>query len=171
MATQNSSLIGANLSGAANDATALFALGTTAFGTGDSEWVYVEVTSTLNTGKLVTINPNGTAKVLTSARFTAFASGLVIAAAQGQIDQGQFGWVATRGVNLYILTSASLTAGTYDKGYGIGANSGRIIAGTNIAAGNTLFGVWVTSSVGTADHAPGVPTLATIMWPRMGTVN
>lgn len=170
MATQNSSLIGANLSGSTSDATAMFALGTTAFGTGGSEWVYVEVTSTLNTGKLVTISPGGTAKVLTSGRITAFASGLDIAAAQGQINQSEFGWVARRGVNLYILTSASLTAGTYAAGYGIGANSGRIIAGSNIAAGNTLFGVWVTSSVLTADFAAGVPTLATLSWPRMGDI-
>ena len=167
MANQTSSLIGANLSGNTSDATALFALGTPAFGTGGSEWVYVSVTSTLITGELVTINPTGTAMVLTSGRFTAFASGIDIAAAQGLINQNENGWVARRGVGLYVLTSASLTAGTYEHGYGIGANSGRLIAGTNVGVGNTLFGFWITSSVATADYAPGVPTLATISWPRM----
>ena len=166
MATQTSSLIGADLSGLGGS-TALFALGSVAFGTGGSEWQYVEATSTLVTGKLVIINSAGTAKVLTSARFTAFASGVDIAAAQNLINQGEFGWVAKRGRDLYVLTSASLTAGTYEAGYGIGANSGRLIAGTNIAAGNTLFGIWITSSVLTADVAAGVPTLAVFQWPRM----
>ena len=166
MATQTSSLIGADLTGLGGS-TALFALGSVAFGTGGSEWQYVEATSTLVTGKLVIINSAGTAKVLTSARFTAFASGVDIAAAQNLINQGEFGWVAKRGRDLYVLTSASLTAGTYEAGYGIGANSGRLIAGTNIAAGNTLFGIWITSSVLTADVAAGVPTLAVFQWPRM----
>lgn len=166
MANQTSSLIGADLSGLGGS-TQLFALGTVAFGTGGSEWQYVEVTSTLNTGKLVIINSAGTAKVLTSARFTAFASGMDIAAAQNQINQGEFGWVAKRGRDLFVLTSCSFTAGTYEAGYGIGANSGRLIAGTNVGVGNTLFGFWITSSVLTADFAPGVPTLAVLQWPRM----
>lgn len=166
MANQTSSLIGADLSGLGGS-TQLFALGTPAFGDGGSEWCYVEVTSTLNTGKIVLINNAGTAKVLTSARFTAFASGMDIAFAQNQINQGEFGWVAKRGRGLYVLTSCSFTAGTYEAGYGIGANSGRLIAGTNIAAGNTMFGIWITSSVATADYAPGVPTLAVMQWPRM----
>ena len=166
MATQTSSLIGADLSGLGGT-TQLFALGSVAFGDGGSEWQYVEVTSTLNTGKLVVIGAGGTAKVLTSGRFTAFASGVDIAAAQNQVNQGEFAWVAKRGRSLYVLTSASLTAGTYEAGYGIGANSGRLIAGTNVAAGNTLLGIWVISSVQTADFAPGVPTLAVFQWPRM----
>lgn len=166
MANQTSSLIGADLSGLGG-ATALFALGTVAFGTDGSEWQYVEVTSTLNTGKLVVIGAAGTAKVLTSARFTNFASGMDIAAAQNQINQSEFGWVAKRGRQLYVLCSASFTAGTYEAGYGIAANSGRLVAGTNVAAGNTLFGIWITSSVATADFAAGVPTLAVFQWPRM----
>lgn len=168
MANQTSSLIGADLSGLGSS-TQLFALGTPAVGSGDSYWCYCEFTATAITGQLVIINQQGTAKVMLSSRFTANAGGIDIGAAQNLVNQGEFAWVAKRGRGLYVLTSCSFTAGNYEAGYGIGANSGRLIAGTNVGAGNTLLGFFITSSVGTADYAPGVPTLATLTWPRMAS--
>lgn len=162
MATQNSSLIGANLSGSASDATALFARGTRATGTGDSVWEYVEATATFVTGEIVLCGVNGTAKTLISSLLTAYTEGYDIGFSQGIINQGEFGWVAKRGHSLYVLVTGTLTAGS-DNGVALGANSGRLVAGT--AGGNTLFGVWLTESV----SASGVRSvaLAVMQWPRI----
>lgn len=162
MATQNSSLIGANLSGAASDATALFAIGTTATGTGNSLWEYVECTATFVTGEIVLVSPYGTAKTLISSLLTAYAGGYDIGFAQGVLNAGEFGWVAKRGGDLYVLVTGTLTAGS-DNGLALGANSGRLVAGT--AGGNTMFGVWLTESV----SASGVRSVAkaVMQWPRI----
>ena len=164
MATQVSSLIGADLSGIGGS-TALFALGSVAYGTQGSEWQYVEVTSTNVTGKVLTVNPNGTAKVMMSAMLTANATGIDLAFAQNLINAGEFAWVAKRGRGMYVLCSASFTAGA-EIGVGIGANSGRLVPASAADAGATILGVYINSSVGTADYAPGVPTVATLTWPR-----
>lgn len=162
MATQNSSLIGANLSGAASDATALFARGTRAAGTGDSVWEYLEATATFVTGEIVLAGVNGTAKTLISSLLTAYTEGYDIAFAQGVINQGEFGWFAKKGAGLYVLVTGTMTAGS-DNGVALGANSGRLVNGT--AGGNTIFGLWLTQSV----SASGVRSvaLAVMQWPRI----
>lgn len=163
MAVQTSSLIGANLSGAASDATALFALGTVATGTGGSRWEYVQATATFITGELVLVNPNGTAKTLISSLFTANADGYDIAACQGQINQGEHGWVAKQGRGLYVLCTGTITAGN-NTDVGLGANSGRLVVGALAGVGNTIFGIFITSS--TPDTSGQVVTQATLTWPR-----
>lgn len=162
MAVQNSSLIGANLSGSASDATALFALGTRATGTGDSVWEYVEATATFVTGEIVLVGVNGTAKTLITGLLTGYTEGYDIGFAQGIINQGEFGWVAKKGANLYVLVTGTMTAGS-DNGLAVGANSGRLVHGT--AGGNTMFGVFLTESV----SASGVRSaaLAVMQWPRI----
>lgn len=161
MANQTSSLIGANLNGV-GDTTALFALGTPAYGSGGSEWNYVEATATFVTGEIVLISPTGTAKTLISSLLTAYAGGYDIGFCQNVISQGEFGWVAKRGRDLYVLVTGTLTAGS-DNGLALGANSGRLVAGT--AGGNTMFGLWLTESV----SASGVRSVAkaVMQWPRI----
>jgi len=161
MAAQTSSLIGADLSGLGGS-TALFALGTPAYGTGGSEWNYVEATATFITGEIVLISPNGTAKTLISSLLTANADGYDIGFCQSLVNQGEFAWVAKRGRGLYVLVTGTLTAAS-DNGLALGANSGRLVAGT--AGGNTLFGIWLTASV----SASGVNsvTTAVMQWPRI----
>ena len=162
MATQTSSLIGANLSGASSDATALFALGTSASGTGDSMWEYVECTATFVTGEIVLVGVNGTAKTLISSLLTAYTEGYDIGFSQGVLNQGEFGWVLKRGQGFYVLVTGTLTAGS-DNGVALGANSGRLVAGTN--GGNTMFGLWLTESV----SASGLRSVAkaVMQWPRL----
>ena len=161
MASQTSSLIGADLSGIGGS-TALFALGTPAFGSAGSEWQYVEATATFVTGEIVLVNPTGTAKTLISSLLTAGTEGYEIGFCQNVISQGEFGWVARRGRDLYVLVTGTLTAGS-DNGVALGANSGRLVAGT--AGGNTLFGIWLTESV----SASGVRSVAkaVMQWPRI----
>jgi hypothetical protein len=159
MATQTSSLIGADLSGLGGS-TALFALGSVASGTGGSEWQYVEATATFVTGEIVLVNPTGTAKTLISSLLTAGTEGYDIGFVQSLVNQGEFGWVAKRGRGLYVLVTGTLTAGS-DNGLALGANSGRLVAGT--AGGNTLFGVWLTTGISGGASA----IQATMQWPRI----
>jgi hypothetical protein len=163
MATTVSSMIGVDLSGVGGS-TSLFALGTPASGSLGSEWIYVEATATFVTGEIVLINQAGTAKTLISSLLTANADGYDIGFCQNVINQGEFGWVARRGKDLYVLVTGTLTAAS-DNGLALGANSGRLVAGS--AGGNTLFGVVLTESV----SASGVRSVAkcVLTWPRFQT--
>ena len=163
MANVVSSMIGVDLSGLGGT-TQLFALGTPAFGSGGSEWQYVEATATFITGEIVLINPTGTAKTLISSLLTAGTEGYEIGFVQNLVNQGEFAWVARRGRGLYVLVTGgtTMTAGS-DNGLALGANSGRLVPGT--AAGNTIYGVWLTQSI----SASGASTVATavMQWPRI----
>ena len=162
MATQTvvSSLIGANLS--SSDATALFGLGTAVNTTDGGTYQYCEATSTFITGELVFVSPAGTAKTLLTASLTANTDGVMLAAAQNIINQGEFGWFATRGRNLYVLCTGTLTAGS-EIGVVLSANSGRLQNALAGGVGNTLLGIFVTTSASTATQSVAV---ATLTWPR-----
>ena len=159
MPTVNSSLIGASLT--SSDATALFALGTLADAT-DGRYQYVEVTSTLITGELVLILPTGTAKALVTAELTGGSQGQWIGVAQGQINQSEFGWVATQGRNLYVLCTGTVTA-LGSGGPAFSANSGRLQNAAAVGVGATAFGIWITTSASTATASVA---RATLTFPR-----
>lgn len=163
MAFSTSSILGVDLSGVGGS-TQLFALGTGANGSNSSEWAYVEATATFVTGEIVLINQSGTAKTLISSLLTANPDGYDLGFCQNVINQGEFGWVARRGRDLYVLVTGTLTAAS-DNGLALGANSGRLVAGT--AGGNTIFGVVLTESV----SASGVRSVAkaVLTWPRFQT--
>lgn len=164
MATQTSSLIGATIDGSASSATALFALGTVAFGTDGTKWEYVLATATFVTGELVLISPNGTAKTLTTAKTTSLGHGVDIGFVQGQLNRSEYGWVAKQGRKIYILTTGTMTAGS-PNGMGFSVNSGRLSQCTAVGVGNTAFGIWITSS--TPDGAGPNVTVGTVTWPRI----
>lgn len=158
--TSTSSLIGANFS--STDSTALFALGTLSSATNGQTVQYVEATSTFVTGQLVLITPAGTAMSATTARLTANANGYEIGAAQGIVSQGEFGWVARNGRNLYVLCTGTVTAGG-ESGVGFSAGGGRLENAAAIAVGNTCFGIYITTSASTATASVAT---ATLTWPR-----
>ena len=160
MAVSNSSLIGANF--AASGTTQLFALGTNALGTDGTEWQYCEATSTFITGEFVLLNPASTAKTLLTSLLTANAEGYDIGASQGVITQGEFGWVAKRGRNLYVLCTGTVTAGG-ETGVAFSANSGRLENALAAGVGQTAFGIHVTTSASTGTASVAV---ATLTWPR-----
>jgi len=163
MAYSTSSILGVDLSGI-GASTQIFALGTPCQGSADSQWSYVEATATFVTGEIVLINQTGTAKTLISSLLTAGTEGYDIGFCQNVISQGQFGWVAKKGRDLYVLVTGTLTAAS-DNGLALGANSGRLVAGT--AGGNTIYGVVLTESV----SASGVRSVAkcVLTWPRFQT--
>jgi hypothetical protein len=160
MPTVNSSLIGANLT--SSDATALFALGTIADASGGQRYQYVEATSTLITGALVLLLPTGTAKVLTTAQLTGGSQGIAIGAAQGLINQSEFGWIATQGQNLYVLCTGTVTA-LASGGAAFSTNSGRLENAAAVGVGATALGIWITTSASTATASVA---RATLTFPR-----
>ena len=165
MATQISSVIGASLDGSQSNATALFALGSVANGTGGSRWEYVQATSTFITGELVLVNPYGTAKTLTLGLWTANADGYDIGFVQGLLNQGEHAWIAKQGRGLYVLCTGTITAGN-NTGVGLASGqSGRLGTEPAAAVGGTMFGCFITSS--TPTDSGTVVTQATITWPRL----
>ena len=160
MAVSNSSLIGANFAGTGS--TALFALGTTAVGTDGSEWQYVEATATFITGEIVLLYPTGSAYTFTTALLTANANGIDLGFSQGVITQGEFGWMAKRGRNMYVLCTGTVTAGG-ENGVAFSANSGRLENAPAVGVGQTALGIYITTSASTATASAAI---ATLTWPR-----
>lgn len=167
MANQNqtSSLIGVNLS--SSDATALFALGTRVNASDGCVYQYCEATSTFITGEFVLMNPASTAKTLLTSLLTANSEGVNIAVAQNIINQGEFGWFAAQGRNLYLLCTGTCTAGG-ELGFGFSANSGRLQNAGAVGVGQTVLGVYVTTSASTATQSVAIGTLT---WPRSVLMN
>lgn len=162
MAVNTSSVLGASLT--SEDTTRLFAYGTRLQGTDDTWWEYVEATSTFVTGQLVVVTPQGTAMNFTTALAAApGANGLDIGVAQFIISQGNFGYIAKQGRNLYLLCTGTIAAGTGVAN--ASALGGRLQAMAAAAAG-TMAGVYITTSAstGTASVAVG-----TVTWPRVLT--
>lgn len=156
MAVHTSSVLGASL--VAPDTTKLFALGTRIHGTDDTWWEYVEATSTLTTGELCLVNPNGSALLATTALLAApGVQGLDIGFPQFTISEGEFGFVAKQGRKLYVLCTGTIAAGTQ---VGVVFN-GRL--GPNPAVGQTMAGVHITTSASTAEASVAI---ATVTWPR-----
>jgi hypothetical protein len=157
MATAVSSLIGANLN--TSDSTALFALGTVAETTDGGHFEYVEASATQITGAIVLITPTNTAFTFLTSKMSGVI-GYDIAVCQGLINEGEFGWVAKKGRNLYVLVTGTHTQG--EDNVGFGAASSGVLIHTPVA-GLTLFGVWVTTFVSGGTQA----TKATLQWPRV----
>ena len=158
MATNVSSVLGASLT--SSDTTQLFALGTRINTTDGSTWEYVEATSTLTTGELCVINAAGSALLWTTALLAApSVVGMRVGAPQFVISQGEFGFVATQGRNLYVLCTGTIAAGT---GVAL-AEDGVLGAMAANAAGLTLAGIHITTSASTATASVAI---ATLTYPR-----
>ena len=159
-----SSQIGVDLNNPTS--TALFTLGYKVFGTDNSEWEYVIATGTLTTGMSVYINTLGTAQCFGTAQLNALATGGAdLGFAQFTIPQGQYGFVAKRGTNLYIMCSGTVPGGAA-LGWGAPAaqgSTGALCTGGFVAAGQTAGGIFITTSASTAgiSLATGIVT-----WPR-----
>lgn len=162
MATSVSSMIGVDFNNPSS--TALFALGTEALGTQASEWTYCIATGTLSTGQLVSIFPNGTAYAFT----TALLAGADVALTTGNINlgaiqtyaaQGQYVWVARKGINLYVACSGTIPPGPV----GFAPSAGLLVTSLLVAVGQTAAGIFITTSASTATASVAQ---ATLQWPR-----
>lgn len=168
MATQTSSLIGVSLTN--TDSTGQFAMGTRATGGGalggGSDWEYVYATATISTGKFVYIAPNGTANLLTTGNIAASTAGLKLGVAQFLMSAGEYGFVAMNGGPLYLACTGTVPPTVQ---VGLAANAGVLQTSLAVAVGNTMAGIFVTTSASTATLSV---TQGIITYPRpiTGTV-
>ena len=159
MAFVNSSMIGVDYNNASS--TALFATRTGSLGSDGSRWVYVIATGTLTTGQIVSVFPNGTAYALTTALLNggdvAGTTGyLDLAVVQTVIPQGQYGWAARDGMNLYVATTGTVTGG---GNVAFAPTAGAIWNQPAAGVGASAFGIFVTTSASTATAATCIATI------------
>lgn len=162
MAFVNSSTIGVDFNNPSS--TALFGLGSEVLGNQASEWTYCIATGTLVTGQIVAILSQGTAYALT----TALVAGgdalgttgqLALGAIQTLCPQGQYAWVARKGVDLYVATTGTVPP----VNVGFSAAAGFLQTSLAVAVGNTAVGIFITTSASTATAATAK---ATLVFPR-----
>ena len=146
-----SSVLGVDLNNPSS--TALFALNQKVLGSDNSEWQYVIATGTLTTGMTVWINTLGTAQCFGTFQLNALGTGGAdIGFAQYTLTQGQYGFVAKRGTNLYIMCSGTVP-GAVGLGWGVpGAqgNTGALTTSLICGVGTTAAGIFITTSASTA---------------------
>ena len=151
-----SSIIGVDLDNTST--TQLFALGTHVLGSGNTEWVYVQIGATAVTAyKAVAFNNAYTCGM---ASVTDLLNGLQIGVAQTAMATSAYGWVAIRGNTLGVLGSTSATLapqGIFLHGTGLVDNQ--------VSASGTLAGIAFVSVAQTA----GVTVSGMLLsWPRGG---
>lgn len=144
MAFVTSSTLGASLT--SSNSTALFTLNSIVHGSEDSEWQYVIATGTIATGRLVTIGASGTAIVATTANLIAPGDGVgyALGVTQFQLLQGEYGFVAKRGMNMILACT-----GTVAPGNVLYLANELGVVGT-AATSATLAGIYITTSASTA---------------------
>lgn len=159
----NSSVIGVNLQGNSDGATALFGLGQHVLGNAGSEWIYVQATSALTTGTVVAINTGfialpANASNLLNAGQGSPNSADALGFSQGVFAAADFGWVCIRGQNQYVAVSnvSTLGAALY-----ISVNSGFLTTG---AASGTMAGILLLTA-----SASGIANVvqAYLQYPRL----
>ena len=145
MAFPTGSMIGADLQNPSS--TALFTLNTPVMGSDNYRGQYVIATGTLTTGTVVYIASGGTANALTTAQVASDATGLDLGFVQFTMTQGQYGFVAKSGTNLYVLCTGTVPGGA---ALGFAAAAGTLQTAGAVAVGNSAAGIFVTTSASTA---------------------
>ena len=149
MSFTTSSQIGVDLNNPSS--TALFTLGQKVLGNNDSEWTYVIATGTLTTGMCCSIFSAGTAYAFTTALLnggdTAGTTGFLdLGFAQFTIPQGQYGFVARRGINMYVACTGTVPP----VPVAFSPTAGVLITALAAAVGMTAAGIFITTSASTA---------------------
>lgn len=159
MAFANSSTIGVDFNNPSS--TALFGLGTEVLGNQGSEWTYCVATGTLSTGMIVSIFSGGTAYAVTTALINGgdvlLTTGqLNMGAVQTLVPQGQFAWIARKGISLYVACTGTCTGGAE---YAFSPTAGVIQNAPAAGVGVTARGIFLTTSASTATLSVAVGTL------------
>lgn len=157
----NSSVVGVNLQGNSDGATAQFGLGQHVVGNAGSEWIYVTAAGALTTGSIVAINSAFTAKLALATDLfgTTPGNGMQVAFTQGAFAASDFGWVVIRGANMVVAASnvSTLGAALY-----VSTNSGII---TTAAGSGTLAGIILATA--SASGVLNAATVAYLQYPRL----
>lgn len=130
-------------------AAANFALGDTTFGADGTCWVYVQASGAITQYDAVAIDEDYQAAALTTALA---AAKHLIGFAQVAFADNEYGWVATRGSNINVRVSTSVTADT------VLWTSSTAGAVTNATAGSKLLGVTVVTALSTAGNVEIIAT-------------
>ena len=159
MATNVSSMIGVDFNNPSS--TALFGLGTETLGTQGSEWTYCIATGTLSTGMIVSIFSAGTAYAFTTALLNGgdalLTTGqLNLGAVQTLVPQGQYAWVARKGISLYVACTGTCTGG---GALAFSPTAGVLQNAPAAGVGQTSLGIFLTTSASTATLSVAVGTL------------
>lgn len=174
MANQNffvqSSTVGTDLNNMS--ATALFAVGTHAFGNNDSEWVYVQAQTTISALSWVAFNGTFSAGMASGADVA--VNGLSLGLANATISASSFGWIAIRGVALSALFtgtgSLAATSGELHLASSAGP-TGTVYLGTVGTASCTLAGVSLAATASSSASGLGAGganvMLVNLYWPPL----
>lgn len=143
----------------ATTTTQQFALGHSARGTQDTDWVYVEANGAISVGDICEINATGTATRATTAGPRTSVTELGVA--QNAFATGEFGWLARRGMNMTVAVSSTTQPGVLY----IGVTSGKL---SNTSASATIAGIIINNASATATTTT---TTGTLTWPRCIVAN
>lgn len=163
-----SSTIGTDLNNMS--ATALFAVGTHAFGNNDSEWVYVQAQTTISALSWVAFNATFSAGMASAGDVA--VNGMNIALANATISASSYGWVAIRGANLSAIFtgtgSLAQTSGMLQLASSAGP-TGTVMLGTVGTASCTLLGVSLVATASSSATGLGAGAsnvcLVNLYWP------
>jgi len=138
--------------------TQLFALGTKAFGTNNTEWVYVKMTGAAISGEMCSVASQGTARPVTTTAI-ACSGPAELAWAQGAYADQDYGWVALRGDAVTVLMSSTCVPNT-QLYWASGQARGAL---TTTAGSASMAGIQLLASSSTASL---VLTTAILTYPR-----
>lgn len=156
-----SSLIGADFN--STGTTQLFALGTKAHGTNNTEYVYCYTTTAVTAYKCVAIQASGTMGMASGSDVIA---GYQLGFAQTSFAAGEYGWVPIRGEGLGVMTTgqATVTLAIANGQICVAASGVSTGMTSNVATSSgTVYGVAFTSAQTTGG---ATVTGAIITWPR-----
>lgn len=155
------SMVGVDLNN--QSTTQLFALGTHALGTSNSEWVYVQANTSIVGLAAVAFNNNFTCAMASGLDVV---NGLQLGVAQTSISSQAFGWVAIRGDGLTCLATGSVSLGqaTCISIGGSATPTGVIFLNTTNSISCTVAGFQLAAtSTGSASSGTGFFNLT---WPK-----
>lgn len=151
-----SSILGADFNNTST--TQLFALGTKAMGTNNTEWTYVQMSGAAITGEMIAIRTGGTGVPVHTTSLVCTGP-RELGWVQGNFADQDYGWVVKRGDSVTVLMSGTNVPNT-QLYWAPGQNMGAL---TTQAGSASMAGIQLLASSSTASL---VLTTAIITWPR-----
>lgn len=136
-----------------------FAVGEHILGEQGTEWVFVLAAAAIAAGATVSIDPNFNATPLTPTLANTLTE---VGFAQVAIASGAYGWVATRGSQLSLLSKGVVTKNALIR---ISTSAGILINNSTSAAYPIVSGLVVTTSYASTST---ILRLGVATWPRTG---
>ena len=153
----NSSIIGVDLDNTST--TQLFALGTHCLGNNNSEWVYVQASTSVTAYKMVAFN---NVYAMGMASGTDLIMGNQIGVAQTVFLAAAYGWVAIRGNSLGVMVTGSCTL-TAQGIYLASSSMPTGMLGQSASGSGTMAGI---SFVSVNQTSTATVQGALLSWPR-----